>query len=120
MSLPDSQCEWGQTRRSLGKTNWDFHTQAQAFYDDNKHIQAFHTRSRGEPLQRSLVLGDADAMWEARCAQEEKLTMALKYAFEQYNIWEGGMDRSRMDKMRFHKVMRCAPFLQCKLHVMIH
>lgn len=97
--------------RSLGKKNWDFQAQANSFYDENKCIHAFHEKAHANPMQLSMVLDDADAMWEARCAQEEKLTMALKYSFEQFNLYEGGVNRSRMDKMRFHKVMRCAAAL---------
>ena len=65
--------------------------------------------SRG--ANRSAVLSDSEAMHKVRMAQEEKLTMALKYVFELYNRWEGGVNRSRMCKMRFHKVLRCASVL---------
>jgi hypothetical protein len=57
---------------------------------------------------RSAVLHDSEAMSRVREAQEEQLTMALKHVFELYNRWEGGVNRSRMNKMRFHKVFRCA------------
>lgn len=56
---------------------------------------------------RAAILSDSEAMYKVRTAQEEKLTMALKYVFELYNRWEGGVNRSRMCKMRFHKVLRC-------------
>jgi hypothetical protein len=49
-----------------------------------------------------------------RTAQEEKLTMALKYVFELFNCWEGGVNRSRMSKIRFHKVLRYAAILYVK------
>ena len=65
-----------------------------------------HSPSRGP--DRSAVLRDAEAMHTVRTAQEEKLTMALKSCFELYNRWEGGVNRGRMDKMRFQKVLRCA------------
>lgn len=57
---------------------------------------------------RSAVLNDSEAMHRVREAQEEKLTMALKHVFELYNRWEGGVNRSRMNKTRFQKVFRCA------------
>lgn len=37
--------------------------------------------------------------------------MALKRVYEKYNMWEHGTNRSRMDKMRFHKVLRDARFV---------
>lgn len=63
---------------------------------------------RGHEVNRPTVLQDSEAMHTVRTAAEESLTMALKYVFEQYNKWEGGVNSSRMDKMRFHKVFRCA------------
>jgi hypothetical protein len=61
----------------------------------------------GKGMNRSAVLHDSEAMHRVRLAAEEKLTMALKYVFGLYNKWEGGVNSSRMDKMRFHKVFRC-------------
>jgi hypothetical protein len=57
-------------------------------------------------VNRKAVLSDSEAMHKVRMAQEEVLTMTLKHVFEQYNRWGGGVNRSRMDKMRFHKVLR--------------
>lgn len=95
---------------------------ARSFYDDpsNARVTAVISspakasllRRVTDTVQRSgasrtSVLQDSDAMHCVRLAQEEKLTMALKYVFEQYNRWEGGVNSSRMDKIRFHKVLRC-------------
>lgn len=63
---------------------------------------------RGHEVNRAAVLQDSEAMHTVRTAAEEALTMALKFVFEKYNRWEGGVNCSRMDKMRFHKVFRYA------------
>jgi hypothetical protein len=59
-------------------------------------------------LTRASVYHDSEAMHLVRCAQEERLTMALKAVFENYNVWDGGLNRGRMNKVRFHKLFRCA------------
>ena len=69
-------------------------------------VANFHRQAEHSPERRAAVLDDAAAMWEVANAKEESLTVALKYTFEQYNTWEGGVNRSRMDKIRFHKVLR--------------
>lgn len=95
---------------------------ARSFYDDPENSRltavlanpckatllrraADTTRRRG--ATRTAVFQDSEAMHCVQLAQEETLTMALKYVFEQFNKWEGGVNCSRMDKMRFHKVLRC-------------
>lgn len=72
---------------------------------------------QGRSGSRMAVLQDSEAMHCVRLAQEEQLTLALKYVFEQYNKWEGGVNSSRMDKMRFHKVLRCALVV---VHPVVH
>ena len=64
-------------------------------------------RRASKRATRNAVLHDSEAMQRVREAEETKLTMALKHVFEEYNRWEGGVNRSRMDKPRFHKVFRC-------------
>jgi hypothetical protein len=65
-------------------------------------------------VDRVAVFRDSEAMHLVRTAQEEKLTMALKYVFELFNCWDGGVNRSRMSKIRFHKVLRYAAILYVK------
>lgn len=94
---------------------------ARSFYDDpinarvttvikNPHQASLLLRASQKSQHisstRTAVLQDSEAMHCVRLAQEEKLTMALKYVFEQFNKWEGGVNSSRMDKIRFHKVLR--------------
>ena len=110
------------------KTVWHFQKMARSFYDDvgNKRVTDViqdptkasllrpvpgcpHSgrHRKGREVNHSTVLQDSEAMHTVRTAAEEALTMALKFVFEQYNKWEGGVNSSRMDKMRFHKVFRC-------------
>lgn len=95
---------------------------ARSFYDDpeNSRVTAVIASpckatllrraagtTRRSGASRTAVFQDSEAMHCVRLAKEERLTMALKYVFEQFNKWEGGVNSSRMDKMRFHKVLRC-------------
>ena len=93
------------------KKRWEFQLQAKEFYVRNVEVAKVHRESELDPRKRESVLDSAEAMWEVSKAPEEDLTVALKYTFEQYNAWEGGINLSRMDRMRFHKVMRDARLL---------
>eukprot|EP00892_Ulva_mutabilis_P003477 jgi/Ulvmu1/1500/UM011_0230.1 len=95
---------------------------ARSFYDDpgNARVAAVMERPGTATLlrrpgtpkaqvrqgSRTAVLQDSEAMHCVRHAEEAQLTSALKYVFEQFNRWEGGVNSSRMDKTRFHKVLR--------------
>ncbi|GMH42551.1 hypothetical protein BSKO_10470 [Bryopsis sp. KO-2023] len=59
----------------------------------------------------NLGLAERKRCETVRQLNEDDITMALKRVFERYNVWEHGASRSRMDKMRFHKVLRNAQFL---------
>jgi hypothetical protein len=109
------------------KTLWNFQKLARSFYDDVEHKRVIDVhqdptkasllrsesgrppsaRRRIHHVNQSAVLHDSEAMQTVRTAAEEALTMALKYVFEQYSKWEGGVTSSRMDKMRFQKLFRC-------------
>jgi hypothetical protein len=118
-------------QRCRDKTAWHFQKLARSFYDDSANqrvveviqdptkatllrhasgdaLRACPHAAKNRSMDRSEVLHDSEAMHTVRTAAEEALTMALKFVFEQYNKWEGGVNSSRMDKMRFHKVFRCA------------
>jgi hypothetical protein len=118
------------------RKQWDFSGLARSFYDDNQNkrlvevqtdpAQASLLRTTGESsavkdgnhqrvVDRSAVFRDSEAMHLVRTAQEEKLTMALKYVFELFNCWDGGVNRSRMNKIRFAKVLRYALMSTCAL-----
>lgn len=106
------------------RKKWDFHKAATSFYDDpaNARVTAVIAHpgtatllrkpeasgTSGQRGSRTAVLQDSEAMHCVRVAEEAQLTSALKHVFEEYNRWEGGVNSSRMDKIRFHKVLRCA------------
>lgn len=61
----------------------------------------------------TAALHDSKMLWAARTTlSPDDITMSLKRAFEAYNAWSHGMDRSSMDRVRFAKVMRDAELVQ--------
>lgn len=117
------------------RRQWDFTQTSRSFYDDadNQRLaevqqepalasllqprepsgRSHSPAAAGGRLDRAAVFRDSLAMHKVREAPEEKLTMALKYVFELFNCCDGGVNRSRMNKIRFQKVLRCAPVACC-------
>lgn len=111
------------------RKRWDFTQTSRSFYDDEANQRLADVQREPEQasllqprepsirsrspsasaghVDRAAVYRDSLSMHKVREAPEEKLTMALKYVFELFNRWEGGVNRSRMNKIRFHKVLRC-------------
>ncbi|GMH42553.1 hypothetical protein BSKO_10472 [Bryopsis sp. KO-2023] len=94
--LPSAGAELDQSSKNVErKSKWAYET-----------LGHFEFGACGEEALR-----DCEVLWKVRQLNEDDITMALKRVFERYNVWEHGASRSRMDKMRFHKVLRDAQFL---------
>eukprot|EP01025_Chloroclados_australasicus_P034497 TRINITY_DN35235_c0_g3_i1.p1 TRINITY_DN35235_c0_g3~~TRINITY_DN35235_c0_g3_i1.p1 ORF type:complete len:231 (-),score=6.19 TRINITY_DN35235_c0_g3_i1:348-965(-) len=74
-------------------TSWDFH-------------KLGYCQNMGIVMQGRDAMKDPSTLWKLQLMDSDDLTMALKRTFERYNKWQRGANPSRMDNIRFYKLIR--------------